>query len=190
MLPLSQPLVSCRPTLTRLDQEELNQLIIKVMKEVGHKLQRFSGGETQLPWLHLWCGLWEMTVSSQESPEINEDRFNRSKCPSVSNWGLCKRTNDCTLTPSTHSLTLKLTNGKIPSPTRHHSWPNPADDMFKQMQKQCRRGNEKDNRERMNAPLWPAADVPSDYCNTDIKASAVPEPLSLSALETWARKGL
>lgn len=75
--------------------------------------------------------------------------------PVFDKTGIYKQTNYCTLIPSTHSPTLTQTNenpkGKIVThKAKHHPSPNPADDIFKQMQMECRRGNEKDNRERMN----------------------------------------
>lgn len=114
--------------------------------------------------------------------------------PVSNKFRICQQINYCTLILSTHSLTLTQTNEKpngkiVPHKTKHYPCPNPADDIFKQMQIECRRGNRRDNNERMNETLWPAADVPSDYCNSYVRASPVLELLSSEPVwdQNWNR---
>lgn len=80
------------------------------------------------------------------------------KMPVSDKFGICKRTEYCTLIPSTQSLNLTRTNenpnGKIVTHTKQNITLDqiPLMTFFEQMQTECRRGNEKDNSERTNEP--------------------------------------
>lgn len=77
------------------------------------------------------------------------------KMPVSDKFGICERAKYCTFIPSTQSLNLtrknENPNGEIVTHTKQNITLDqiPADDIFKQMQIEFRRGNEMHNSERM-----------------------------------------
>lgn len=94
-----------------------------------------------------------------------------------------KQANNCTLMPSTHSVTLTQTsenpNGEIVANKTKHLTKSCCHFQANAARVQARK---QERQERENETLWPAADVPSAYSNTYVRASPVLEPLSYIAL--------